>query len=371
MNASPEMTQSTSEKRKIKVVLSDLHLGVGRDLPDGTLNTLEEFYFDQKFEEMINFYTTGKYEAYDVELILNGDIFNFLQIDYKGHFVGVITESISVNKLTRIIQGHGLFFESLKKFSSLGHKITYVVGNHDQEMLWPRVRELLNEAVGQHIQYKNIVYFFDGVHIEHGHMHEAANRMNPKKFFLRKNLPEPILNLPFGSHFFVDCVLKLKFIYPHVDKVRPFGKALKWVIFNNTMFAFVALFKVIWFFVSSIFVNDPRKGWDFKTILRIIRECAIFPDLSQSARAILKDDRVHTVIFGHTHVYQYKQWPGGKQYFNTGTWTDLTSLDVHSLGKITKLTYVLLEYAQDSRRPYGRLKNWKGYHRVDEEVAIA
>jgi UDP-2,3-diacylglucosamine pyrophosphatase LpxH len=365
-NLTPEPT-----KRKIKLVISDLHLGVGKDLPDGTLNTLEEFYFDQKFEEFISFYTSGKHEGCEIELILNGDIFNFLQIDYKGHFVGVITESISVNKMNRIIEGHAVFFESLKKFSELGHKITYIVGNHDQEMLWPRVREVLNEAVAQQVKYKNIVYFFDGVHIEHGHMHEAANRMNPKKFFLRKNLPEPILNLPFGSHFFIECILKLKFVYPHVDKVRPFGKALKWTLFNKPTFAFYALFKVFWYFISSIFLNDPRKSWGFRSLLKVVRECAIFPDLSNSAKAILKDSRVHTVVFGHTHVYQYKQWPGGKQYFNTGTWTDLTSLDIQSLGKITKLTYVLFEYAQDTRRPYGRLKNWKGYHRVDEEVSIA
>lgn len=365
------LSSSLELSQKTKLVISDLHLGVGRNLPDGTLNPLEEFYFDQKFEEFINFYTSGKYECHEIELILNGDIFNFLQIDYKGHFVGVITETISLNKLQRIISGHSGFFNSLKKFSELGHKITYIVGNHDQEMLWPRVRELLNESVGQRVKYKNLVYFFDGVHIEHGHMHEAANRLNPKKFFLRKNLPEPILNLPFGSHFFVDCVLKLKFIYPHVDKVRPFSKALKWVLFNKTGFAITALLKVMYYFLSSLLTNDPRKSWTFKNLLKIISECAIFPDLSNSAKAILKDDRIHTVVFGHTHVYQYKQWPGGKQYFNTGTWTDLTSLDVQSLGKITKLTYVLFEYEQDSSRPNGRLKNWKGYHRVDEEVSIA
>lgn len=372
MSSTPtDLSTTDVQKRKIKLVISDLHLGVGKDLPDGTLNTLEEFYFDQKFEEFVNFYTSGEYADCEVELIMNGDIFNFLQIDYKGHFVGVITEPMSVNKMNRIIEGHKPFFRALRRFSELGQKITYIIGNHDQEMLWPRVREVLNEAVGQMVKYKNIVYFFDGVHIEHGHMHEAANRMNPKKFFLRKNLPEPILNLPFGSHFFVDCILKLKFVYPHVDKVRPFGKALKWVIFNKTSFAIYGLYKVFWYFISSLFVNDPRKSWGFKTLLKIIRECAIFPDLSQSARAILKDDRIHTVVFGHTHVYLYKQWPGGKQYFNTGTWTDLTSLDIQSLGKITMLTYVLFEYGQDNRRPYGRLKNWKGEHRVDEEVSIA
>lgn len=306
MNAPLEIHQE-KPKKQIKLVVSDLHLGVGRDLPNGTLNPLEEFYFDQKFEEFVSFYMTGKYEDHEVEIILNGDIFNFLQIDYKGHFIGVITESISVNKMERIISGHPKFFQSLKKFSEKGNKITYVVGNHDQEMMWPRVREIVNLAVGQRVKYKNVVYFFDGVHIEHGHMHEAANRMNPKQFFLRKNLAEPILNLPFGSHFFVDCVLKLKFEYPYVDKIRPFGKAFRWVLSNQPRFALSAVGKVIWYFISSSLKKDARKSWGPRTLFKIMRECAIFPDLSDSAGLILKDERVHTVVFGHTHVYQYRQ----------------------------------------------------------------
>ena len=39
---------------------------------------------------------------------------------------------------------------------------------------------LINE---KYVHSKNIAYNFDGVHIEHGHMHEAANRLDPKKFF--------------------------------------------------------------------------------------------------------------------------------------------------------------------------------------------
>lgn len=100
------------------------------------------------------------------------------------------------------------------------------------------------------------------------------------------------------------------------------------------------------------------------------RKC-YFPDLSDSAKKILSDDRVHTVVFGHTHVYQYRQWSENKEYFNTGTWTEVTSLDIVSLGKITKLTYVLIEYPEDGGRPRGRLKEWKGYHRIEEDVVIA
>ena len=89
-----------------------------------------------------------------------------------------------------------------------------------------------------------------------------------------------------------------------------------------------------------------------------------------SAKKILKNDRVHTVIFGHSHNYQYRQWRAEKEYFNTGTWTELTSLDITSLGKITKLTYVMIEYPEDGVRPRGRLKEWRGFHRIEEDVAV-
>ncbi len=359
-------------KKRIKIVVSDLHLGVGRTLESGQLNSLEEFYFDEKFVEFLHYYSTGKYADAEVELILNGDIFNFLQVDYRGHYVTAITESMTLEVMKRIVNGHQLFFRALKEFAAReGHRITYVVGNHDQGMMWPSCRAYLNEIVGTDIYFKNLVYFFDGVHIEHGHMHEAANRLDPKKFFLKRDLPEPILNLPFGSHFFVDFVLRIKHKYPHVDKIRPFDRMLRWALVNETWFTVKGFFALVYYFIQSIFVKDPRRGFPFRRILQVIAESAVFPDLGEAARRVLRDERVHTVIFGHSHVYQYRQWAQDMEYFNTGTWTDITSLDISSLGKITKLTYVLLEYPEDQQRPRGRLKEWHGYHRIEEDVVIA
>lgn len=358
---------------KVKLVVSDLHFGTGLRNSNGTQNQLEEFYFDEKFSEFLEFHSCSKFKDIDVELVLNGDIFNFLQIDYKGHFVPVITEGMTLNMLDRIVEGHPKVFEALRKFGSLeGKKITYITGNHDQGMLWPKVQDRLNFHLETNVNYCQLVYYFDGVHIEHGHMHEAANRMNPKKFFLRKNLPEPILNLPFGSHFFVDFVLKLKQHYPHVDKVRPFRRMFRWVLFNETFFLLKSMFQMLKYFVMSAFGSETYKNsWSVKTLLKIVLESAIFPDLSDSAKNVLKDDRVHTVIFGHSHVYQYYQWGEGKEYFNTGTWTDIVSLDVSSLGKITKLTYVEIGYTGEASRPRGRLKEWRGYHRIEEDVVIS
>jgi UDP-2,3-diacylglucosamine pyrophosphatase LpxH len=358
--------------RKIKLVVSDLHLGRGRTLPGGITNSFEEFYYDEQFAEFLTYYTSGEFAEAQVELIINGDIFNFLQVDYNGHFLSVLTESICLSNLKTILEGHPLFFDALKKFLSIeNHQLTYIIGNHDQPMLWPACQQYLNEFLGTQVKFRSIIYYFDGVHIEHGNMHEAANRIDPKKFFLKKDLAEPILNLPFGSHFFVDFVLKIKQVRPYVDKVRPFKAFIRWGLVHDTWFSLVTLSKLMVYFVRTSFSRDARHPWSPRRILEIIKESAVFPHLESAAEKILYDERVHTVVFGHTHVYMYRQFGPNKEYFNTGTWTELTSLDITSLGKITKLTYVLLEYPVEADRPRGRLKEWRGYHRIEKDVDVS
>jgi UDP-2,3-diacylglucosamine pyrophosphatase LpxH len=370
--ADQSTTPTPQTLKKIKLVISDLHLGKGRQLENGSLNTFEEFYYAEKLVEFIQYYSTGAFRDYDVEIIINGDFLNFISIDYRGHFLTVVTESIALEMLKAVVKGHSQVFKSMGEFLSLpNRKITYVIGNHDQAMMFQACRDHLDQVIGRPLQYKNIIYFFDGVHIEHGHMHEAANRMDPKKFFLKQGLPEPILNLPWGSHFFVELVLKVKEKYPHVDKVRPFGQMIRWSLINETWLTVRAFFELFKYFYRTLFNPEAKFQWGFKTMLKIVVENAVYPDLSIAAKRILVDSRVHTVIFGHTHVYEYRQWGYNKEYFNTGTWTELTSLDVASLGKITKLTFVLLEYPEQDSRPRGRLKEWKGFHRIEEDVAVA
>lgn len=361
-----------STEKKIKIIVSDMHLGKGKILEDGAVNKLEEFFFGEKFAELLDYYTSGKFRNYHVELVINGDFLNFLQVDYRGHFLKVFTEEVSLEILKEIVTGQPEVFDALRKFASKsGHQITYIVGNHDQAMLWPKLRSYLNDIVGVSIHYRSLVYFFDGIHVEHGHMYEAANSVNSKKFFIKKDLPVPVLNLPFGSHFFVDFVMKVKEEYPYIDKIRPFRLLIRWGLFHEFWFTIKTSLSLFFYFTKFLFINDSRRYFPFSRVLKAFFESAIFPDLSEPARKILNDERIHTVVFGHTHVYQYRQWAHNKEYFNTGTWTELVSLDAKSLGKITKLTYVLVEYSDQNNKPFCRLKEWKGYHRIEEDIVIA
>ena len=201
-------------------------------------------------------------------------------------------------------------------------------------------------------------------------MHEAANRFDVRKFYIKKNTAVPILNIPLGSHFFVELVLKIKHSYPYVDKIRPFDKMLRWAVLNETMFTFKWMTGVAKYVFRILFHKDVRSQVSVQKLIKVFLESAVFPDLTQAARKILDADNTRIVIFGHTHVYHFRQWQDSKQYFNTGTWTDLTSLDISSLGKITKLTYVLLEYENEGEPPRGVLKEWNGYHKVQEDVTL-
>jgi len=88
------------------------------------------------------------------------------------------------------------------------------------------------------------------------------------------------------------------------------------------------------------------------------------PGLDEAAADICKKNKdVHTVVMGHTHVYESRQFADGKQYFNTGTWTEVTSLELSSLGRYTKFNYALLELIRDESDTLssrGSLREWRG-----------
>jgi UDP-2,3-diacylglucosamine pyrophosphatase LpxH len=354
---------------KVKLVISDFHLGRGTRLPEGGRNPHEDFHHDNRFREFLEYYNSPSYSASEIELIYNGDMLNLIQTDYHGHYTAVITEEVSITKLNAILAGHEVFFSALRNFLALpGRSLTYIVGNHDQEMLWPKARQLFEHAVGTQVTWRNIFYDFDGVHIEHGHQYEAVNRMDPTQPFLTEGLPEPILNLPWGSLFAVQFICRLKHKYSAIDKERPFRMLIWWLLLHDTLHTVVSLFQLVIYFISTRFSKNRYRQTSLKMTLKMLLETSIFPDLTDAAKKILRTPDVHTVIFGHTHVYKYVQLGDNKQYLNTGTWIDILSLDLESYNRAHKLTYIRIEYT-DTNRAVPLLRHWIGTIPLEDEAA--
>jgi hypothetical protein len=118
--------------------------------------------------------------------------------------------------------------------------------------------------------------------------------------------------------------------------------------------------------------------------LGLLREITLYPDYDWIAFKILEArDEVHTVIFGHTHILRYRQWREGKEYFNEGSWNEVTNLDLSDYGTKTRLSYASIEYgasgelgeaggsgAASASRPRVKLKQWHGLWKPEQEILV-
>lgn len=348
---------------KYKLVVSDFHIGKGNVLPDGTVNVLEDFIADTKFTEFLDHYSSGVYYDAEVELIMLGDILNLIQVDYRGYYSPVLTEEISLEKLKSCIRGHKEFFDALRNFAQQPNKsIVYVLGNHDTEMIWEKCQECFSEEVGSRVLFRNFGYVADGILYEHGQQYEAVNRLDPKKLFITQGLREPILNLPWGSHFIVNFIVPIKFERPAIDKVRPVGAFIRWSLLVDTWWTIKLLIRGFFYFFATRFSKSLYRTSNLVTTFKIVKEILFYrPSITASAKKILDENpEFHTVIMGHTHYPEYKQFDDGREYINTGTWTEVTSLSLKNLGKSTRYTYALIDYSANPSRPHAYLKEWQG-----------
>jgi len=374
------MEQEKPRRPQYKLIVSDFHMGKGRYFADGTQNILEDFIYDREFSEFLHFYCSGPYADADVELILNGDILNLLQIDTWGVHTHLFTEKSVIRAVKRIAEGHSQAFEGLRKFATTPHhRIRYIIGNHDSGMLWPGPRKAFAEAIGAEVIFHDVSHEFDGIYVEHGQQYERFAQMDMQKPFIIKGLPEPVLNLPWGSLFVAVQLPKIKCSRPHVDKVRPTSALFRWILIHDLWWGLKTAGGILKFiFDTVLFRTRYQIHPGVKATLGLLKEISLYPNYDKIAFKVLeRNDHIHTVIFGHTHILRYRQWREGKEYFNDGTWNETTNLDLDDYGKQIRLTYVFIEYPREnelssvlSARPHVKLKQWHGAWTPEADVQV-
>jgi len=232
---------------KVKIIVSDLHLGAGSfDLDQG--NVLEDFIVDEAFAHFLReMEEESEIKGTDWELIINGDMLEFLQVpatepfdpqkayppeDYRSS-----AEEDSAKKTDLIIKGHPMFFAALREFikpANPQRKVTIVKGNHDVELYWPTVKERIRQAVyatgeerAKLLIFEEVCILREGIYVEHGNQYaEKVNRVD--------NLEEPLdperegqLAVPVGSRFVIEFSNQVEWERWWVDSVKPMT-ALIW-----------------------------------------------------------------------------------------------------------------------------------------------
>ncbi len=353
--------------RRLKLVVSDFHLGKGPYREDGSVNVLEDFRQDGKFAEFLDYHCDGEWKDAEVELVVNGDFFNLLSVDLDGRMQEAITERVSVEKIESILRGHPGIFEALARFASRsGRSVTFLMGNHDPGLLFAGVRAALARRIGGELRFILDGYDFDGVHVEHGMQREPMNAFNPARYFREKD-GETFLNLPLGSRYIIHVLNEEKAQRPYIDKVAPFTSYYRWALFNDPEAVLRISARSIAFVVAAALQKIPHLDpMPLADLLRRFVRYTAFPTLEHEARHLLARKGYHTVIMGHTHVPLYREYGRDKVYVNTGTWNPMTSLDVGSLGRTEHLTYAHVEYVDG--HPRTRLREWRGLARPMEDV---
>lgn len=147
------------------LVLSDLHLCDVEDHADGWKAYKSARYgVDEELSALLAD-TADRFEAENhrpgagLTLILNGDIVDFdlvvavpddapFPVSPHERKRGLIpTAEKSAWKLAWVLKDHPVFIEALARFAARGHGIVYVMGNHDRELHFPDVQQVLVRAV--------------------------------------------------------------------------------------------------------------------------------------------------------------------------------------------------------------------------------
>jgi UDP-2,3-diacylglucosamine pyrophosphatase LpxH len=147
------------------LIVSDLHICDVEDHADGWKRyKSSQYVFDAELAELMRDFRRGAKAGAELTLILNGDIFDFdlvtdvpkdppWPVSRSERMRGLdATEAKSVWKLERILDHHPELVHALAEFVSRGHRIVYVMGNHDREFHFPRVQQTLRAAIETEVE---------------------------------------------------------------------------------------------------------------------------------------------------------------------------------------------------------------------------
>lgn len=169
------------------VVLSDLHLGEGRDV-DGAWSPHEDFRWAEDFDRFLT--ALAAEDSLGTDLILNGDTFELARssevaCDHARPDLGC-TESEALARLERVLQAHTAAMASLGTFARGGdNRVVMVPGEEDAALLFPEVGARAVAAFGVPagrvmVAMAGLWRSADGrVLVEHGHqLVSRADRFN-------------------------------------------------------------------------------------------------------------------------------------------------------------------------------------------------
>ncbi|MCB0422736.1 MAG: metallophosphoesterase [Bdellovibrionales bacterium] len=220
-------------------VISDLHLCEAEEVhpkfPYWKKYKTRQFFFDEEFALFLE-HIESKSSPEKVELVLNGDIFDFDSVtsipEMPPYRISWLEKKRGLSpqkeksefKIKRILDHHGIWVNALRNFAFKGHRIIFIIGNHDLELHFPSVQKIVLEALDlpedlqQNVRFNEWFYISNkDTLIEHGNQYDPycliQDPVNP--FIQRFNRVE--VRVPFGNLATRYLINGMGFFNPHVN----------------------------------------------------------------------------------------------------------------------------------------------------------
>ncbi len=247
------------------VVVSDLHLGRGKNAKTGRYYRLEAFFYDDDFCSFCNWLCEdAKTREESFVLVLNGDTFDLLRIEPEQSRAGAslrerrfgptMTPTAAGATISDILEGHPRFVAGISQILAAGHSVVFIAGNHDPELQWRNVQDAVRSkilvavteqfgaetatGVSDQLTFSPWFYYEPGrIWIEHGNQYDSENAF---AYPLREALgdaPESLHraenDVPLGTFF-------QRYLYNgfgNITFIVPSGRAnmryFRWLLLNK------------------------------------------------------------------------------------------------------------------------------------------
>ena len=251
--------------KKQFLVVSDLHVSAG---------PLDDFGQESE-SKFIAFLKNLDRQKLPTELVIAGDFMDFPQasahssipdqvpvsVKINNKLFLCFTEKQSVSRAKHMVEKHQALFDALSEFlKSKNHKITILPGNHDVDLFWKKLQQLLRGVIQKdnpgnlYFHTKDYVYspLKSGIlHIEHGH------RFDPPNSFQKWGMPffkfwgrnpsfkdaDGTLRMEacLGTRFILHYINPLREHFPYISKIKPFSKIARLAITTKSLRALTAI----------------------------------------------------------------------------------------------------------------------------------
>ena len=301
---------------RLIVSLSDLEIGPGGpydDVPDASF-----------VASVIRSYSEAPFRQLAVDLVFNGDTFDLLKTAVDGHYPVHIPAEVAIHKLQLVLDAHPEFLDAVRAFlrAPAPRRVFFVVGNHDQELLFPEVQRFLRAKLDDHegVYLPGFSIGIGDALIEHGSQGDSLFRVPPERPFVQHH-GRSLLNLPWAAVALLEATMPLQ---PHLfwaDRLKP-----RKLVFERLPELREVLVDAFWTYWTRDYWRDLWDGDPLKQVSwTLVKEVAyrfgsLDPDIpmGQSYKQALRDDdrwRVRTI--GHHH--QPLWWSfGDRKLLSTG-----------------------------------------------------